>query len=84
MPKEPVELDPKKGGKKDAKKKDVKKKDDKKAVKGGKGGKEVEPEKKTVQILDWQVEKRDKVYVNDKDIRIANQNLLLAIKVEIL
>ncbi len=82
---EVIVLDPKKGGKggKEAAKKEVKKDAKKDAKKGGKGKAEV-VEKKVVALLDWPVDSRNKVLVEENNKLLdCIPNYLLAVKVEL-
>jgi hypothetical protein len=81
---EPVQvIDPKKDPKAAQKKPEVKKPVDagKKGPPGKKGEKEVE--KPIVPLLDWPLDERAKVFVDEKKIISAVGGLLLAVKVEI-
>lgn len=78
--------DPKKGGKnsKDTAKKDTKKDSKKDTKKAGKKGNDV-VEKKVVPLLDWPVQAREKVLVEEGNQLLNYQpNYLLAVKVEVL
>jgi len=81
---EVLALDPKKAGKggKDAKK-EVKKEAKKDTKKGGKGKTEV-IEKKVVALLDWPVDARDKILIEEGNKLLdCIPNYLLAVKVEL-